>query len=65
MMSDRFTFYALRSTFDCEGLHATAQADVAALLDTLETELKTASFTPSRPGMLTAAAPRWDDGRPL
>lgn len=54
-----------RALIVSEGLHATAQADVVALLDTLETELKTASFTPSRPALLTAAAPRWDDGRSL
>ena len=43
-----------------EGLHATAQADVAALLDSLEGELRAAGFAPSRLALLTAAAPRWE-----
>jgi hypothetical protein len=47
-----------------EGLHAGAATDVAALLDTLEVELRGAGFTPSRRAILTAEAPRWEgDGR--
>jgi DNA/RNA-binding domain of Phe-tRNA-synthetase-like protein len=45
-----------------EGLHATAAADVAALLDTLEAELVSAGFAPARRALLSAAAPRWDAG---
>lgn len=51
-----------RALIVSEGLHATAAADVAALLDTLEAELVAAGFAPARRAILTAAAPRWDGG---
>lgn len=43
-----------------EGLHATAGADVAALLDTLEAEATLAGFIASERAILNAGAPRWD-----
>ncbi|NTU82606.1 MAG: hypothetical protein HGA45_25095 [Chloroflexales bacterium] len=49
-----------RALIVSEGLHASAAADVAALLDTLEAELREAGFPPSRRAILTAEAPRWD-----
>ncbi len=51
-----------RALIVSEGLHTTATADVAALLDTLEAELVSAAFAPARRAILTAATPRWDDG---
>jgi DNA/RNA-binding domain of Phe-tRNA-synthetase-like protein len=51
-----------RALIVSEGLHATAAADVAALLDTLEVELVSAGFAPARRAILSAAAPRWIDG---
>lgn len=48
-----------RALIVSEGLHASAAADVAALLDTLEAELRGAGFTPSQRAILTAEAPRW------
>lgn len=48
-----------RALIVSEGLHASAAADIAALLDTLEAALHTAGFTPSRRAILTADAPRW------
>jgi len=50
-----------RAVIVSEGLHATATADVAALLDTLEAEFVSAGFVPSRRAILTAVMPRWDD----
>jgi DNA/RNA-binding domain of Phe-tRNA-synthetase-like protein len=47
-----------------EGLHAGAAADIAALLGTLEVELRGAGFTPSLRAILTAQAPRWEGGSP-
>jgi hypothetical protein len=52
-----------RALIVSEGLHAAAEADVTALLDTLVTTLQAAGFAPSRQAVLTAAAPRWDTGR--
>lgn len=49
-----------RALIVSEALHATAPADVAALIDTLATELKVTGFTPAQPVVLTAAAPRWN-----
>lgn len=43
-----------------EGLHATAHTDVAALLNTLEIELRAAGFMPSQQAILTADLPRWE-----
>lgn len=43
-----------------EGLHATAAADIASLLDTLATELAALGFAPSRQAILTASQPRWE-----
>lgn len=51
-----------RALIVSEGLHATAAADVAALLDTLEVELISAGFAPARRAILSAASPRWDEG---
>ncbi len=51
-----------RAIIVSEGLHETAAADVAALLDTLEAELVAVGFAPSRRAILTAAAPRWEAG---
>jgi DNA/RNA-binding domain of Phe-tRNA-synthetase-like protein len=51
-----------RALIVSEGLHRTAAADVAALLDILEAELISAGFAPARRAILSAAAPRWDDG---
>jgi DNA/RNA-binding domain of Phe-tRNA-synthetase-like protein len=51
-----------RALIVSEGLHATAVADVAALLDTLEVELVSAGFAPARRAILSAASPRWDEG---
>jgi DNA/RNA-binding domain of Phe-tRNA-synthetase-like protein len=48
-----------------EGLHATAAADVPALLDVLEAELRAVGFTPSRMAILSADAPRWARGDAL
>lgn len=45
-----------------EALHATARADLAALLDTLEAELRAAGFGPARRAILSAEAPRWTAG---
>lgn len=42
-----------------EGLHATAAADVAALLATLESEVTLAGFIASERAILSAGAPRW------
>ena len=50
-----------RALIVSEGLHASAAADVVALLDRLEVELRGAGFTPSRRAILTAQAPRWED----
>ncbi|NTU81519.1 MAG: hypothetical protein HGA45_19410 [Chloroflexales bacterium] len=44
------------------GLHATARADVAALLDTLAAELAGTGFASSRRAILTAEARRWGGG---
>jgi DNA/RNA-binding domain of Phe-tRNA-synthetase-like protein len=49
-----------RALIVSEGLHASAATDVAALLDTLEVELRGAGFTPSRRAILMAEAPRWE-----
>lgn len=49
-----------RALIVSEGLHAGADADMSALLDTLEVALKTAGFTISRRAILSRAAPRWD-----
>jgi DNA/RNA-binding domain of Phe-tRNA-synthetase-like protein len=54
-----------RALIVCEGLHATASADVPALLDTLEAELRIVGFTPSRRAILSADAPRWASGDAL
>jgi DNA/RNA-binding domain of Phe-tRNA-synthetase-like protein len=43
-----------------EGLHDTARADVAALLEALAAELRACGFAPSRPAFLTPEAPRWE-----
>lgn len=43
-----------------EGLHATAAADVPALLDALSTEIAGIWDTPVGRAMLTAEAPRWE-----
>ena len=51
-----------RALIVSEGLHANAAADMTALLDTLDAELRGVGFTPSRRAILTAAAPRWDGG---
>jgi len=51
-----------RALIVSEGLHATAQADVAALLDTLEAELHAVGFRPAQRAILTAQAPRWGAG---
>ncbi|HMQ32839.1 MAG TPA: phenylalanine--tRNA ligase beta subunit-related protein, partial [Chloroflexaceae bacterium] len=51
-----------RALIVSEGLHATAITDVAALLDTLEAELVSAGFAAARRAILSAAAPRWDEG---
>jgi DNA/RNA-binding domain of Phe-tRNA-synthetase-like protein len=48
-----------RALIVSEGLHATAGADVSALLDTLEAELRAVGYTPSQRALLTAEAPRW------
>jgi DNA/RNA-binding domain of Phe-tRNA-synthetase-like protein len=42
-----------------EGLHASARSDVEALIATLEAELQTVGFVPSRRALLSAEAPRW------
>jgi DNA/RNA-binding domain of Phe-tRNA-synthetase-like protein len=42
-----------------EGLHATAAADLPAVLDTLEAELRVAGFIPSQRAILSPAAPYW------
>lgn len=44
-----------------EGLHASANSDVPALIETLQTELSAAGFRVSRRRILTADAPRWDE----
>jgi DNA/RNA-binding domain of Phe-tRNA-synthetase-like protein len=51
-----------RALIVSEGLHGTARADVAALLGTLESELRACGFAPARPAFLTAEAPRWESG---
>lgn len=51
-----------RALIVCEGLHPTAAADVAALLDTLEAELIAADFAPARRAILSATSPRWEAG---
>lgn len=51
-----------RALIVCEGLHATASADVPALLDALEDELRRMGCAPSGRAILTAAAPRWTAG---
>ncbi|NTV65347.1 MAG: hypothetical protein HGA65_17695 [Oscillochloris sp.] len=48
-----------RAIIVSEGLHATAQADIAALLATLETELRIVGFRPSPSAILMATTPRW------
>jgi hypothetical protein len=45
--------------FVSEGLHASAAADVAALLDTLIAELSAAGFLLSWRASSRAVAPRW------
>jgi DNA/RNA-binding domain of Phe-tRNA-synthetase-like protein len=54
-----------RALIVSEGLHPGAHADVAMLLDTLEAELLTAGFAPSRRAILTAERPRWNVGGAL
>lgn len=49
-----------RALIVSEGLHASAHADVAALLDTLAAELQAIGFRPSRQAILTADVPRWE-----
>jgi DNA/RNA-binding domain of Phe-tRNA-synthetase-like protein len=51
-----------RALIVSEGLHATAAADVAALLDALEAKLRAIGFVPSRWAILSADAPRWVGG---
>jgi DNA/RNA-binding domain of Phe-tRNA-synthetase-like protein len=51
-----------RALIVSEGLHETASADVPALLDTLEAELRAVGLTPERRAILTASRPRWSDG---
>ncbi|MDZ4720657.1 MAG: phenylalanine--tRNA ligase beta subunit-related protein [Roseiflexaceae bacterium] len=48
-----------RALIVSEGLHATANADVNALLDTLERALHMVGFTPTRRAILTADSLRW------
>lgn len=48
-----------RALIVSEGLHATAAADVASLLDTLEHELRMVGFAPSHRAVLTKSAPMW------
>lgn len=43
-----------------EGLHATALADLNALLDSLEAELDAIGFAHTRRALLSAQAPRWN-----
>jgi DNA/RNA-binding domain of Phe-tRNA-synthetase-like protein len=43
-----------------EGLHATAAADVRALVEALARDLASLGAIASRPAVLTAAAPRFD-----
>ncbi|MCG8348724.1 MAG: hypothetical protein MI924_13220 [Chloroflexales bacterium] len=52
-----------RALIVSEGLHATARTDVAALLDTLDTELRAVGYSPLRRALLTAEAPRWVSDR--
>jgi DNA/RNA-binding domain of Phe-tRNA-synthetase-like protein len=49
-----------RALIVSEGLHATAAADVADLLDTLENELTAVWSPPAGRAILTADAPRWN-----
>ncbi len=51
-----------RALIVSEGLHPAARADVPALLATLDAGLRAAGFAPSQRAILTAAAPRWQDG---
>lgn len=51
-----------RALIVSEGLHPTAPADVAALLEALERELAACGFAPSRRAILTADAARWSSG---
>jgi DNA/RNA-binding domain of Phe-tRNA-synthetase-like protein len=48
-----------RALIVSEGLHASARADVPAMIATLEAELRAAGFAPAQPTILSAAAPRW------
>ena len=49
-----------RALIVSEGLHATAQADVAALIGTLATQIAAVWGPPRGQAMLSAAAPRWE-----
>jgi DNA/RNA-binding domain of Phe-tRNA-synthetase-like protein len=49
-----------RALIVSEGLHDTAAADIAALITTLEAEMRAAGFAPSQRAILSAAAPRWE-----
>jgi DNA/RNA-binding domain of Phe-tRNA-synthetase-like protein len=49
-----------RALIVSEGLHATAGADVATLLDTLEQTLHRIGFAASHRTVLTALSPRWE-----
>jgi DNA/RNA-binding domain of Phe-tRNA-synthetase-like protein len=49
-----------RALIVSEGLHATAAADVPALLDALEKEIAGVWGAPAGRAVLTAERPRWD-----
>jgi DNA/RNA-binding domain of Phe-tRNA-synthetase-like protein len=49
-----------RALIVSEGLHATAAADIARLLDTLEQTLHSVGFAPAQRSVLTAISPRWE-----
>ena len=49
-----------RALIVSEGLHATADADVRALLDALAEELSAIWAAPAGRAILTADAPRWE-----
>ena len=49
-----------RALIISEGLHASAAADVAALIDTLSAEITAVWEPPRGRAILSAAAPRWD-----
>jgi DNA/RNA-binding domain of Phe-tRNA-synthetase-like protein len=49
-----------RALIVSEGLHASARADVAALVETLAGELAAIGCAPGRRAILTAEAPRWE-----